>query len=250
MDEETLLRREILDTANKSYNQNIYTYTGFLGLSELAIYNSMKKELQFAYPSTFGGSESSERQIIRFGSPEIFGYDDNFPISVFKISPLTPKFAQELEHRDYLGAIMNLGIERSLIGDILIKEKDAYVYCMNHIAEFITDNLTTVKHNHVRATVCDEIPDIIRPVLTEFEVIAASARIDAVVASITKLSRSSALEFFSAKKVFLNGMNIENNSAQLKPGDILVIRGFGKFIFDGCGNETRKGRVYVHMRRY
>ena len=236
MDEETLLRRKILDTANKSYNQNIYTYTGFLGLSELAIYNSMKKELQFAYPSTFGGSESSERQIIRFGSPEI--------------SPLTPKFAQELEHRDYLGAIMNLGIERSLIGDILIKEKDAYVYCMNHIAEFITDNLTTVKHNHVRATVCDEIPDIIRPVLTEFEVIAASARIDAVVASITKLSRSSALEFFSAKKVFLNGMNIENNSAQLKPGDILVIRGFGKFIFDGCGNETRKGRVYVHMRRY
>ena len=113
MDEETLLRRKILDTANKSYNQNIYTYTGFLGLSELAIYNSMKKELQFAYPSTFGGSESSERQIIRFGSPEIFGYDDSFPISVFKISPLTPKFAQELEHRDYLGAIMNLGIEIS-----------------------------------------------------------------------------------------------------------------------------------------
>lgn len=50
--------------------------------------------------------------------------------------------------------------------------------------------------------------------------------------------------------MFLNGINIENNSAQLKPGDILVIRGFGKFIFDGCGNETRKGRVYVHMRRY
>ena len=83
-----------------------------------------------------------------------------------------------------------------------------------------------------------------------FEVIAASARIDAVVASITKLSRSSALEFFSAKKVFLNGMNIENNSAQLKPGDILVIRGFGKFIFDGCGNETRKGREIgrAHVR--
>lgn len=58
------------------------------------------------------------------------------------------------------------------------------------------------------------------------------------------------LNFFQLKKVFLNGMNIENNSAQLKPGDILVIRGFGKFIFDGCGNETRKGRVYVHMRRY
>ena len=121
----------------------------------------MKKELLFAYPSTFGGSESSERQIIRFGSPEIFGYDDSFPISILKIAPLTPKFAQELEHRDYLGAIMNLGIERSLIGDILIKEKDAYIYCMNHIAEFITDNLTTVKHNHVRASVCDEIPDII-----------------------------------------------------------------------------------------
>ena len=64
------------------------------------------------------------------------------------------------------------------------------------------------------------------------------------------LNYQEVLHLNSAKKVFLNGMNIENNSAQLKPGDILVIRGFGKFIFDGCGNETRKGRVYVHMRRY
>ena len=250
MDDETLLRRKILDTANKSYRQNIYTYTNFLSISELAVYNSMKKELVFASPETFGGNEACERQLIRFGSPDAFGYEDTYPIDIIKISPLTPKFAEELGHRDYLGALMNLGIDRSLLGDIIIKQKDAYLYCLNHISGFITENLKTVRHTHVNASLCEQAPENIKPVLSEFEIIAASARVDAVAAALTKLSRNACLSLFSSKKIFVNGLVTENNSSQLKPGDILVIRGYGKFIFGGCGNETRKGRVYIHMKKY
>ena len=66
--------------------------------------------------------------MVRFGSERMFGYEEPFPISVLRIEPLINKFAEELGHRDYLGAVMNLGMERDVIGDILIRDKSAYMF--------------------------------------------------------------------------------------------------------------------------
>ena len=193
--------------------------------------------------------------MIQFGSKKELGYSEEFPIDIIKISPLSPKFAESLGHRDYLGALMNTGIERSLLGDIIIKNTNAYLFCARHISDFIEKNISTIKHTNV---VCTNITnsidtsdiDGIKPELKELELIAASPRIDAVVASITKRSRSNAAELFNAKKIYINGICNENKSYQLKSGDIVVIRGTGKFIYLGCGNETRKGRIYVHLKQY
>ncbi len=255
MNEETLIRRKILDSATKAYHQNIYTYTGFLGINELSIYHSMTNDLSFISSCCFGGTEASERQMIQFGSKKELGYSEEFPIDIIKISPLSPKFAESLGHRDYLGALMNTGIERSLLGDIIIKNTNAYLFCARHISDFIEKNISTIKHTNV---VCTNITntidtsdiDGIKPELKELELIAASPRIDAVVASITKRSRSNAAELFNTKKIYINGICNENKSYQLKSGDIVVIRGTGKFIYLGCGNETRKGRIYVHLKQY
>lgn len=249
MNEEELIKRKILDTANKAFNHNIYTYTGFLSLSELSVYYNMKKDLNFIASKTFGGAPLCERQMIQFGSEDDCGYPGYFPISVIKVSPLTPKFAEENNHRDYLGALMNLGIERSLIGDIKIDGKEAYIFVSEHIAEFIIENLTSIRHTHVKCELTNEMINI-EPDFLEFQVIAASKRADAVVAAITKLPRSKAVELFRSSKIFINGLCCENNSCQLKPDDILVIRGTGKFIFESAGNETRKGRVYITLRKY
>ena len=210
----------------------------------------MKNDLSFIHSETFGGNESCERQIVQFGDKESLGYEGIYPISLIKIEPLTPKFAEELGHRDYLGALMNLGIQRELLGDIFIKEKEAYVYCLSHISGFISDNLESVRHTHVKVTIYNDDIDIIKPELKDIEIIAASPRIDAVVAGITKMSRSQCLELFSSKKIYVNGLSMENKSSQLKEGDILVIRGYGKFIYNGAGNETRKGRVYIKLQKY
>ncbi len=208
MNEETLIRRKILDSATKAYHQNIYTYTGFLGINELSIYHSMTNDLSFISSCCFGGTEASERQMIQFGSKKELGYSEEFPIDIIKISPLSPKFAESLGHRDYLGALMNTGIERSLLGDIIIKNTNAYLFCARHISDFIEKNISTIKHTNV---VCTNITnsidtsdiDGIKPELKELELIAASPRIDAVVASITKRSRSNAAELFNAKKIYM-----------------------------------------------
>ena len=232
MDEEILLKRRLIDTANKAYRQNIYTYTNFLSMSELDTYYRTLPELSFIHSEAFGGSASCERQIVRFGSPDDFG------------------FADDLTHRDFLGAILNLGIERSLIGDILIRDNVGYLFCLSHISTFIMENLIKIKHTNVKCEPAAPDTDDFAPVLEDLELICASARIDAVTASITKLSRSKAVELFRTQKIFVNGKCMENNSYALKPDDILVIRGTGKFIYKGCGNETRKGRVYVRLQKY
>lgn len=82
--------------------------------------------MKFAGITLYGGREEAERKILRFGSEAELGYEQPFPICCIRIRPLSAKFADKLSHRDYLGALMNLGIERSTIGDILPGEGEAF----------------------------------------------------------------------------------------------------------------------------
>lgn len=251
MNEEELIKRKIIDTANQAYKTNSFAFTNFLSLAELSIYHSLSKELNFIESKCFGGYESSERNIIRFGSKENLGYSLDFPIKLIKISPLTPKFSEKLNHRDYLGALMNLGIKRELLGDIVIKDLDAYLFCLDHISDFIIDNLDKVRHTNVKLEIIEDANlEGIGSKKEALELIAASARLDAVVSSITKLSRSKVKDLFLSKKIYVNGLLNENVSYKLKDKDVLVIRGIGKFNFLGNGKETKSGRVYVHLEKY
>ena len=155
MDNEALLKNKIMDVANRSFRQNIYTYTNFLDINGQSIFAQMKNTLNFVAFKSFGGNDACERQMIQFGSYETLGYEEDFPITLIKISPLIEKYAESLSHRDYLGALMNLGIKREMLGDITTKGKDAYLYCVSHIADFIIDNLSTVKHTHIQCTKTD-----------------------------------------------------------------------------------------------
>lgn len=255
MNEEQRLRSRLTDLAAKAYKQNIYTYSGFLTPAEIAVLDDMRGELSYVDYTVFGGGEICERQMVGFGSEVMFGYEGEWPISVIKVEPLIDKFSDELGHRDFLGAVMNLGIDRSIVGDILVKDnKRAYIFCQNSISGFIMDNLTKIKHTNVRSTLIDidntkNMEDLV-PELVDVEYIVSAPRFDSIIATIVKCSRSETLNLFNAKKVTLNGRVSERNSLVLKEGDIFSVRGYGKYRFCGVGNETRKGRVYVHLKQY
>ena len=140
--EEELVKKRFRELADKAYNSNTYTFTGFLGLAEISYFYELERELCYVPVTAFGGSESCERVILRFGSEELFGYVEDFPITCLKIQPLMQKFADDLSHRDFLGALMNLGIERSVLGDIIIKDNEGYLFCTNAIAPYIVENLS------------------------------------------------------------------------------------------------------------
>ena len=134
--EETLFQRRLLDLANMADQRNIVLFSDFLSLNELNIYHSSKKELGFVTCRLFGGYEAAERQMIAF-IPDALYYDWDYPIACIRIRPLNVKFAEELGHRDILGALMNLGIERSKTGDIALEENEFYLFCcQNFICSF------------------------------------------------------------------------------------------------------------------
>ena len=247
MSEEEMLRNRLRELAERAYHQNIYTYTGFLSLAEQSVLADMERELSFIPWRLFGGRENCERQMAEFGSEELFGYAGTFPIALLQVAPAMEKFADALTHRDFLGAILHLGLERSVVGDILPAGKGAYLFCAESMADFLCQNLTRVKHTPVRCRRAEEVPEALRPKTEERLLTAASERADAVAAALWGKSRSQILELFRQKKVFLNGRETENPSVLLKPGDCLVVRGFGKAYYRGLEGETRKGRCRLRL---
>ncbi len=243
METEELLRKRIKELAEKAYQSSVYTFSSFLGMSELSVYYEMQRELSFISCTVFGGYESCERAMLRFGSENDFGYTEEFPIVCLKIRPLVQKFADDLGHRDFLGALMNLGIERSTLGDIILKDNVGYLFCTETIAPFIIENLTRIRHTSVLCEETLEIPVIKTEDLSEEKIQISSERIDSVVSKVYHFSRSESVEYFRQKKVFVNGRLCENNSYFLKENDVVTVRGCGKFVFACVQGYSKKGKL-------
>ncbi len=250
MTEEQILKGRLMDLAKRAYQQNIYTYSNFLSATELSLLQEIEDDISYIHYETFGGNDLSERRIVGFGSMEDFGYAGTFPITVIKISPLLEKFSEPFNHRDFLGALMHLGIERDTLGDILIKENNAYVFCLLSIADFICQELTKVKHTNVKCEICDMDIEALTPTFVDESFPVSSLRLDSIIAGLLTCSRSEALSFFEDKRVTLNGRITGRNSISLKKGDVFSVRGYGKFIFEDTGGSTKKGKTYVHIKRY
>lgn len=248
MDEEKELRqlkKRLTELAEKSGRQNIYTFTGFLGMAELDVYYRMERELSFAHPMLSGGAEGAERQIVRFGNPEETGYEAEFPIVLLKMEPLQPKYADALGHRDFLGALMNLGIERGTLGDILLRDNCGYLFCLETMADFIVEELHKVKHTDIKCSFVEAPEALEKQEKVRQSLTVPSERADAVIAALYHLSRTRSAELFRAKKVFINGKICENNSCVLRREDAVSVRGLGKFYYDGADRETKKGKRSV-----
>lgn len=250
IEEEELLKKRLRELAEKAWKNNSYTFTGFLGLSDLSCFYEMEKELSFVPASVFGGCEDTERAMIRFGSRELFGYEEAFPIVCLKISPLKQKFADDLGHRDFLGALMNLGIERSTLGDIMLKDNQGFLFCARPVAPFILENLSRVKNTSVICEETTRIPQEREEDLRELKLQIASERIDGVVAKVYKLSRSESAELFRQKKIFVNGRLCGNGSHMLKPRDKVSVRGYGRFIYTDKQGVSKKGKLNAAVLVY
>lgn len=249
-EEEVLFKNRIRDLAERSYSESRYTFTNFLTLAEQSLFHEMERELGFAGTKVFGGHESCERVVIRFGKEEELGYIEDFPISILKIEPLIGKFSDELSHRDYLGALMNLGIEREVLGDIFPADKSAVLFCLDSMADYIIENVSRIRHTSVRVTKLEECPKIkaIEGEIKNIQI--ASERVDAVLAKAYNLSRSECIEYFRDRKVFINGSLCESNSKLLKPGDRITLRGFGKTDYLGSKGTTKKGKISSDIKIY
>ena len=245
--EELLSLKRLMDLAKKSYQTNVFTFSGFLSLPQQDILSFVKEELAYLKFELYGGYSNCERKMVRFGNKEELGYVEDYPIVCIQICPLIEKFADNFTHRDILGAIMNLGIERNTIGDIFIKDKKACFFCHIKISQFIIEQLDQVKHTHVKCEIISDGFDCVLKEPLEKEIIISSLRIDAIVSKLYNVSRNQSLELFRLKKVFVNGKTQDNNSYSLKPRDSVTVRGYGKFNFIEIKHKTKKEKICVSI---
>ncbi len=245
---EAFFPERLRDLSEQSIRQSRFTFTGFLTPEEISELQRRRKTL--APFTLFGGAPGTERCIARFGSEEEMGYSVPFPIVCLKISPLSERFSDALTHRDFLGALMHTGIERDRVGDVVVRVNTAYVFAHETIAPFLAENVTRVKNTAVSAGICDEIPEGALFTTVPFEGIAASDRLDCIVGAVHRLSRGAAAELFREQKIFVNGAVCENLSYSVKPGDVISVRGKGKFVFTGIQGSTKKGRAVFTAEIY
>lgn len=253
-DKETVLyKNRLSELAERSYAKGIYTFTDFLTLAEQSVALDAQKELAFAGPSFFGGADFCERKMLRFGKEEELGYEQPFPITLLKISPSAPAFASELSHRDFLGSLMNLGIERAVLGDILLRDNTAYLFCCEHIAQYIMENLVSVRREKVTCSQIEDIRDLpegLEPKKEIRRLSVASLRLDSLVAGVWHVSRTDAVELIEKGTVYINQKLCLSPDKQVKENDLVTVRGKGRFTFLGVNYMSRKGRDNVSVELF
>lgn len=243
---DTILLNRLAELSARADERGIFTYSEFLTLSQQDAL--LSKALSGAPVSLFGGYDAAERKIAVFGSEELFGWSEEPPVSCVLIEPVSQKFADPLTHRDFLGALMSLGIRREVLGDIIVHENRGYLFCLDPISEYIIKELTDVRHTTVRCSV-SQPPDIISLPPEKTELTVASERMDALVAAVYRLSRSESQALFEKELVFSGGRLIKASS-QCSEGAMISVRGHGRFLYEGAIRETKKGRLRVSVRIY
>lgn len=250
--DEQLLKRRLLDLANTAYNRGICLFSDFLNLNEQNLFISLKNELPRIKYFTYGGFQDAERKILCFcGNDQYQSQEEiDFPIACIKVLPLNQRFSDSFSHRDFLGAVLNLGIDRSKVGDILIDANEGYLFAHNTISPFILDQLTRVKHTVVSTEVVEQQDFDYKPKYVEVVGTVASVRLDSILSVAFHTSRSSLSGLIEGGKVFVNSKEVLSNSYALKEKDIVSVRGLGKFIYEGTSYQTKKGRYSVKILMY
>lgn len=248
MDELELCKKRLIDLSRQADRKDIVTFSAFLNLYEQNIYHSIYKSF-YSDSKLFGGYDNAERQMVAF-IPDALCYEWDYPIVCVHAVPQYPKFAEELTHRDVLGALMHLGLDRGKIGDIVMQDQMAYIFCEDTIAAFITEQLSQIRHTAVALSIEDTSDLQVQPHFFEKEDMIASNRIDAIIAKAYHFSRSEAAQYLYEEKVFINDRCITNCNQSCESGAIVSVRGKGRFIFETSQTFSKKGKLRVKFSFY
>ena len=246
-DEEKLLVRRAYDKADEAEKYWRVTATRFLSPAEGAY---LEKELAYSpIPHLFdGGYENAERRLCLFLPPHLSpadGVPEESPLRILRIDN-TARAA--LSHRDYLGALLSLGITRDVLGDILVVGNRAYLFCLEEILPYLLLNFVRAGNAVLSlAEVSRAEIELPEEKGTMREGTVSALRLDALTALAFRISREEAKRALSASLVTLNHLPALRPDAELSEGDLISLRGHGRARLLKIGGESRKGRIFVSL---
>lgn len=239
------LQAKINDLIRLSEKYKSERFSDFLTEEEQADIYDFAKSAQSDF---YGGYPNAARKVFGvFPDWEDVEFSE-YPIKIIRI---TKKYKKELTHRDYLGTVLSLGIERSKVGDILTDDDGAYVFVKDNVSDFLVSGIEKIANCGVKTELVElsqvELP---QQQYDDLFAVCASMRLDAIVGAVTNTSRSKAAGIIKAAKVSVNHKATEECAKVLKIGDVLSVRGFGRYIIESENGRTGSGRLHVHIKKF
>ena len=253
--EDKLLISQLLDKIEFCMKREKIEYTDFLDMYQVALVKSFMKKIEFCNYVLYGGFENSERKVLII-YPEKFNInmiEKNYCKIMKAIRILLPKEANgKYTHRNYLGGIIKVGLKREKVGDILVSDNGADIIVKEETAQTLKQELTTLTRFENSDFEIVEITELREQEIKveEISIIVPSLRLDNFVSDLAKTSRSKAAQIIDSERVFINGQNETKVSKQIKLGDVITIRGKGRFVVKEFSGTTRSGRTVVKIEKY
>ena len=243
MDRELLLARAE-DIADRAYKAATPSFLGFLNEEEVAIVSAHLKKQNIKH-IFFGGFEEAVRRYLCC-LPD-WCEECEFPITAVSFAF---RDCYPLSHRDFLGALMSLGITRECVGDILIEKGRAVAFLSRDIAPFAISQIEKVGNVGVDLKEGFSLPLPGFSEKAEFCETVASLRLDNIVAALCSVSRSEAARLIEEKRVSISGILQEKVSKTVSSGDKISIKGKGLFEILDSSSLSKKGRIILKYQKY
>ncbi len=254
MTDNELLFAHIEDCILSCADGYLLTNTNFLDVyQQSAVLEYLKKRPEVRF-DLYGGFDESERKIAVFFPDYMDGIDyikENCELSPIVSLKISKDSFSVLSHRDYLGAVMGLGIKREMIGDILVNDGGCTLAAMRSVANYIAENLTSVGRGSVKAEVSASFENVHGSEdFQEKRCFVSSMRLDGVVSAAFSVSRNTAAEKIRRGEVLMNGVVMTKADVKVPFGAKLVIHGSGKVIINEDAGITKKGRQAFIIKKY
>jgi RNA-binding protein YlmH len=245
--DERLLFSRLADQVCLCSKNGRRTFTRFLDPARARIFAEIiEKTGSGVAVAVFGGSDGAERVMLGFGPDGYAPERSEFPIDA--LGAVYSKLASAPRHGDILGAVVGLGVDRAEIGDIIQTDGRIVVFLSRKVSEFVAANLEKAGRVPLKTEILAAPPESEGAFAGERVCIpVASPRLDAVISAAFKLPRSKSAELAASGRVFVNWREETSPAREVKPGDMVTARGYGRLLLERFAGESRKGRIYLDI---
>lgn len=253
--DDKILLAQILDKVEMVENKNKIEHTDFLDLAQIELVQKFINKIKIENYMSYGGFEQAERKMFiiypeKFNSAVVEKNLSNI-VQIVRIK-LPDDLKGKYTHRDYLGAVIKLGVKREKIGDIIVDNNGADIIVDKDITKFLIENLGSLTR-FSKSTITSENIENLRTAeikKQEIEIIVSSLRLDNVISELARCSRNKALDIINMERVFVNFQCETKKTKQIKSGDMVTIRGKGRFYIKELVGQTKSGRTIIKVEKF
>lgn len=242
-DDESQKAIRVYETLNLAYNKGIPLFTKEFVQPNIWSYFVKNFNCKNFKVDAQGGYQESDRRIMSFNND----YDIPYPYKMIVIKNES-RFSK-LAHKDYLGALMSLGINREKFGDLVVDDNKAYVPIFEEVVDYVMSNLIQVGNSPVIINIVEDGYDL-KNKYTKIDIIIPSLRIDNFIAKLAKISRVQATEFINKGNVLIDYSKVQSKNKEVTLGQIITIPRVGKFKVGNIIGSTKSGKYKIEIIKY